>query len=554
MATATDPLAGAVGVAAQLRAIEAAVLALGPELVPERIAKQDLGPVVRSLGRIERCAAGARLVLTKAAADVGAWKAQGFRSPAEWAARANGTTVGQAQADLEASSQLERLPATRDAVGAGELSSDAAKAVAAGASADRSMEQGLLEKGRAGDLTGARNDARKARQRADDRDGEAAERMHRRRQLRTWVEVDGEGRGQWNVPPAYQATFLAALEPYRREAFRQSRAAGQVASAEALMADALQLLCLDVLADLDLPVPESARTAPGPRGGDVGDHPTADDGPSRGTAPDGPRPSAAGPSEASPEGAAPDSAPASPAERGSATDPRRSPGGVPGDASCGVGPSGVSEPASAPVGPGADVRPADGSGPSPTLFGLDGHVAPPRGVEPERPAARPAPPSASGRGRASASPKRHRRAPAQIHFHVDVAAWLRGRTEGEEICEVAGLGPVPVSLARAFEGDATLKLVVRDGDDITTITSHRRYIPAALRTALEARDRECVVPGCHVTRGLQVDHIHDFAEDGPTEAANNCLICVFHHYLKTHCHWVLRGPPGHWTFTPPDTG
>lgn len=135
-----------------------------------------------------------------------------------------------------------------------------------------------------------------------------------------------------------------------------------------------------------------------------------------------------------------------------------------------------------------------------------------------------------------------------------MAAWLRGRSEGEEICEVAGLGPVPVSLARAFANDATLKLIVRDGDDITTITSHRRYVPAALRTALEARDRQCVVPGCHVTRGLQVDHVHDFSKGGPTALVNNALICVFHHYLKTHCGWILRGPPGHWSFTPPDTG
>ncbi|MGI8938694.1 MAG: HNH endonuclease signature motif containing protein, partial [Iamia sp.] len=91
------------------------------------------------------------------------------------------------------------------------------------------------------------------------------------------------------------------------------------------------------------------------------------------------------------------------------------------------------------------------------------------------------------------------------------------------------------------------------GADITTITSNRRHIPAALRTALEARDHECVVPGCHTTRGLQVDHITDFHKGGPTALWNNALLCVYHHYLKTHCRWTLRGPPGHWTFTPPDT-
>ncbi|MGI8937042.1 MAG: hypothetical protein ACR2JF_02280, partial [Iamia sp.] len=266
MSTATDLHVGTVDVAAQLRALEETLVGLGPELVPERIQKHRLAEIVRSLGRIEHGAAGARIVLTKAAAEAGAWKAQGYRSPAEWAARTNGTTVGQAAADLEASGQLENLPATRDAAASGALSPEATKAVAAGATADRSEESSLLAKGKAGDLTGARQQARKAHQRADDRDGKAAVRMYKRRQLRAWFEIDGEGRGQWNVPPAYQAVFLAALEPYRKEAFRQAHAAGQRPSPEALMADALQLLCLDTLHDLDLDIPEAARCgAHGPR-------------------------------------------------------------------------------------------------------------------------------------------------------------------------------------------------------------------------------------------------------------------------------------------------
>ncbi|CAN5743274.1 hypothetical protein BH24ACT4_BH24ACT4_03110 [soil metagenome] len=62
-----------------------------------------------------------------------------------------------------------------------------------------------------------------------------------------------------------------------------------------------------------------------------------------------------------------------------------------------------------------------------------------------------------------------------------------------------------------------------------------------------------MVPGCHTTRGLQVDHITEFHKGGPTALWNNALLCVYHHYLKTHCHWTLRGPPDQWTFTPPNT-
>ncbi len=146
-----DPVVGAgVSVAARLEAIDGALADLAGELVPERIPGSTLARVVRTLGRIERRAGGARLVLTKAAADLGAWKGQGFRSPEEWAARANGTTTAQAKADLKASGQLAGLPAARAAVGAGELSTDAAQAVAEGATADPTTEDDLLGSARNG--------------------------------------------------------------------------------------------------------------------------------------------------------------------------------------------------------------------------------------------------------------------------------------------------------------------------------------------------------------------------------------------------------------------
>jgi len=480
MATATDTLATSFDVAAQLRAVEETLLGLAPALVPERLATHQLAGVIGSLGRIERCAGGARIVLAKAAADTDQWKRDGARSAAEWAAKQNGSTVGEAKADIEASAQLANLPAARDAAASGKLSKEATKAVAAGATADSTAERSLLDKGAAGDLAAVREEARRARQRRDERDGKAAQRMYERRQLRTWIEVDGEGRGQWNVPAAYHAVFLAALEPYRREAFKQAHAAGQRPSHEALMADALQMLCLDVLADLEPPVPDAARTD---------DHQQA----------------------------------GFPSDRGSTgrSDDQDTPPADPFDGDV----------SSTPDDPSTQPGQPSGASDAPDAGASESSAGP-----------------VSGR---PGQPRRHRRAPAQIMFHLDVEAWLRGRPEGDEVCEIPGLGPMPVSLARSLSADAVLKLVVRNGDDITTITSHRRYIPAALRAALEARDRECIIPGCHATRGLQIDHTHDFAKGGPTCAANNGRMCWHHHYLKTHCSWVLRGPPGQWTFEPP---
>lgn len=265
MATAThttdDPSTRA-DVRARLAAVDRELAALAGEMVPERVPAHVVNRVVGLLGKIERRAGGARLVLTAAAAESGAWKAAGARSPEDHAAKQNGTSVGEAKADLKASHQLSDLPAARGAAASGDLSLDKAKAVAEGATADPQAERSLLDRATNGDLQDVRDEARRARQRADERDGKAAERMYQRRSLKTWLSLDGEGHGHWDVPPEYHAWFLAAIEPYRQEAFRLARESGLRPAPEALMADALFMLARDVLGDLDLPTPPAPPHRP----------------------------------------------------------------------------------------------------------------------------------------------------------------------------------------------------------------------------------------------------------------------------------------------------
>jgi len=84
------------------------------------------------------------------------------------------------------------------------------------------------------------------------------------------------------------------------------------------------------------------------------------------------------------------------------------------------------------------------------------------------------------------------------------------------------------------------------------VTPGVRTIPPALRTLLEARDRECVVPGCDVTRGLEIDHRERFAVGGPTTAENCARLCRRHHDMKTYQGWRIGGTPGAWTWRAPD--
>jgi len=132
------------------------------------------------------------------------------------------------------------------------------------------------------------------------------------------------------------------------------------------------------------------------------------------------------------------------------------------------------------------------------------------------------------------SGKKTTRSNAVMHIRVDIDALKRGRTENGEICEIAGVGPIPVATATEYLGEAFLKLLVIDGTDIRTIAHMGRAIPAKLLTALEERDRVCQVPTCDMAIGLEIDHIVPFAEGGAASLENLVRLCKRHHLQKTH--------------------
>lgn len=139
-----------------------------------------------------------------------------------------------------------------------------------------------------------------------------------------------------------------------------------------------------------------------------------------------------------------------------------------------------------------------------------------------------------------------------VIVHVAYEALCRNALADGEVCEIAGIGPVPLAVAQALAADSTLRVLVTKGGQPMAVTPGVRTVPRALRLLLEARDRTCVVPGCDVSRGLQVDHRKPFAQLGPTDLDNCGLLCKLHHDMKTYLGYRLeRHADGSWTFTPP---
>lgn len=142
--------------------------------------------------------------------------------------------------------------------------------------------------------------------------------------------------------------------------------------------------------------------------------------------------------------------------------------------------------------------------------------------------------------------------PADVRVTVDSAALARGHTTTGERCEIAGVGPVPITTARAMLDDASVAVMLRDDDDITAVSSPKRTIPAKLRRALEARYPTCGVKSCANDQFLEIDHVVPLAEGGRTELANAWRICPHHHVLKTYFGWTVVGEAGSWDLVPPD--
>jgi hypothetical protein len=137
-------------------------------------------------------------------------------------------------------------------------------------------------------------------------------------------------------------------------------------------------------------------------------------------------------------------------------------------------------------------------------------------------------------------------------IRVDQPALTRGAVEGDETCEIAGLGPIPVSTARELLGDAILKLVITKGVDVANVTHLGRSVTVAQQIALWWQARICTRIDCTRTERLENDHREEWAKTKHTRLDEIDQLCKSDHWLKTHKGWALVVGKGRRAFVPPD--
>jgi polyhydroxyalkanoate synthesis regulator phasin len=144
------------------------------------------------------------------------------------------------------------------------------------------------------------------------------------------------------------------------------------------------------------------------------------------------------------------------------------------------------------------------------------------------------------------------RGKGEVVVHVDAASLRRGYKTTGEVCEIAGVGSVSVASARRILGDAFLKFVITDSVDVLSVCHVGRSVPAQVQSALESRDRTCVVPGCAVSHGLENHHWEKaFAECGTSSLSGLARVCSYHHDLISYRGYELTGGPGNWRLLGP---
>jgi 5-methylcytosine-specific restriction endonuclease McrA len=137
-------------------------------------------------------------------------------------------------------------------------------------------------------------------------------------------------------------------------------------------------------------------------------------------------------------------------------------------------------------------------------------------------------------------------------LRVDLDALRRGRTERDEVCDIAGVGAVPARVARSLLGDAILKLVITKGVDVVNVTHLGRGPTAAQRIALLWASPWCTNSLCSHTLQIQHDHRRPWAAVHETTLDNLDRLCGPCHKRKTHGGWALVEGKGRRPLVPPN--
>lgn len=117
-----------------------------------------------------------------------------------------------------------------------------------------------------------------------------------------------------------------------------------------------------------------------------------------------------------------------------------------------------------------------------------------------------------------------------LHLSTD-GAWVNGG------------GPIPRRLLGRFISDGVVQPVWETQGRPVSVGRAMRILPQRSRRLIQDRDRGCRFPGCTASRFVEIHHLHDWADGGPTDDDNPVSLCPFHHDAVGRGDYHLAGDP-----------
>ncbi|MFF7291814.1 DUF222 domain-containing protein [Microbacterium sp. NPDC008134] len=115
---------------------------------------------------------------------------------------------------------------------------------------------------------------------------------------------------------------------------------------------------------------------------------------------------------------------------------------------------------------------------------------------------------------------------------------------GRGWAHVDGIDDAPVSLATARHtacGGSIQRVTSDSTGRIIGISTTDRVFTVHQRRAITLRDRECLIPGCHVpATWCEIHHVTEHARGGPTTTDNGVTLCWHHHRTLDTSGWNIR--------------
>jgi hypothetical protein len=143
---------------------------------------------------------------------------------------------------------------------------------------------------------------------------------------------------------------------------------------------------------------------------------------------------------------------------------------------------------------------------------------------------------------------------ARLLVRVDLTRLLGMSAGDDEVCELAGYGPIAPSAIRDLldTEDPFLAAVVTKGKDVVGVAHLGRRPNAHQQTALEWLYPTCAAEGCNSLAFLENDHRRDWSKTHMTIFEWLDRLCGRHHDLKTAENWALVDGRGKRALVPPD--